>query len=158
MQGRFEILCLSGSYMLADGSRGRTGGLTVSLSSPDGRVIGGGVGGVLIAATPIQVSYPPSTTHNHHNYNLMNYLPTLQVIVGSFLCGGSKTKNKEGPSANNTESVQEPDQQGERTGTPTSLPITQTHTPTSSMMSSWPAPRPGDMRNAVQLDIDLTRG
>lgn len=36
-------------------SRSRTGGLTISLSSPDGRVIGGGVGGMLIAATPIQV-------------------------------------------------------------------------------------------------------
>nr|DAD47402.1 TPA_asm: hypothetical protein HUJ06_017339 [Nelumbo nucifera] len=56
-EGRFEILCLSGSYMLTDngGSRSRTGGLSVSLSSPDGRVIGGGVGGMLIAATPVQV-------------------------------------------------------------------------------------------------------
>lgn len=43
--------------MLTDdgGSRSRTGGLSVSLSSPDGRVIGGGVGGMLIAATPVQV-------------------------------------------------------------------------------------------------------
>lgn len=57
-QGRFEILCLSGSYMLTDngGSRSRTGGLSISLSSPDGRVIGGGVAGLLIAATPVQVT------------------------------------------------------------------------------------------------------
>nr|DAD18894.1 TPA_asm: hypothetical protein HUJ06_020357 [Nelumbo nucifera] len=55
-EGRFEILCLSGSYMLTDngGSRSRTGGLSISLSSPDGRVIGGGVGGMLIAASPVQ--------------------------------------------------------------------------------------------------------
>ena len=57
MQGRFEILCLSGSYLMTDegGSRSRSGGLSISLSSPDGRVIGGGVGGLLIAATPVQV-------------------------------------------------------------------------------------------------------
>lgn len=36
-------------------SWGRTGGLSISLSSPDGRVIGGGVAGVLKAATPVQV-------------------------------------------------------------------------------------------------------
>lgn len=43
--------------MLTDngGACGRNGGLSVSLASPDGRVIGGGVGGMLIAATPVQV-------------------------------------------------------------------------------------------------------
>lgn len=58
-QGRFEILCLSGSYTLMDngGSRSRAGGLSISLSSPDGRVIGGGVAGSLIAANPVQVNY-----------------------------------------------------------------------------------------------------
>jgi len=40
------------------GSRNRTGGLSVSLASPDGRVIGGGVGGVLIASSPVQVTTP----------------------------------------------------------------------------------------------------
>lgn len=59
LQGRFEILCLSGSYLLTDnsGSRGRSGGLSISLASPDGRVIGGGVGGMLIAASPVQVRF-----------------------------------------------------------------------------------------------------
>ncbi|XP_047250412.1 AT-hook motif nuclear-localized protein 9-like [Capsicum annuum] len=58
-EGRFEILCLSGSFLVDDsgGSRGRIGSLSVSLASPDGRVIGGGVGGVLIAASPIQILY-----------------------------------------------------------------------------------------------------
>ncbi|MCL7032336.1 hypothetical protein MKW94_022730 [Papaver nudicaule] len=70
-EGRFEILCLSGTYLLTDnaGSRGRSGALSISLSSPDGRVIGGGVGGTLIAATPVQ------------------------VVVGSFI-HSTKTKNK----------------------------------------------------------------
>lgn len=70
-EGRFEILCLSGSYLLLDdgGTRTRSGGLCIALCGPDHRVIGGSVGGVLTAAG------------------------TVQVIVGSFMYGGSK-KNK----------------------------------------------------------------
>ena len=38
------------------GTRSRSGGMSVSLSSPDGRVVGGGVAGLLVAATPVQVN------------------------------------------------------------------------------------------------------
>lgn len=57
IQGRFEILSLSGSFLLSEsgGQRSRTGGLSVSLAGPDGRVLGGGVAGLLIAASPVQV-------------------------------------------------------------------------------------------------------
>lgn len=57
MQGRFEIISLSGSFLLSEnnGSRSRTGGLSVSLAGSDGRVLGGGVAGMLTAATPVQV-------------------------------------------------------------------------------------------------------
>lgn len=56
-EGRFEILSLSGSFLLSesDGRRSRTGGLSVSLAGPDGRVLGGGVAGLLTAASPVQV-------------------------------------------------------------------------------------------------------
>ncbi|KAK7351829.1 hypothetical protein VNO77_11554 [Canavalia gladiata] len=56
-EGRFEILSLGGSLFIAEngGQCGRTGGLSVSLSGPDGRVLGGGVAGLLIAASPVQV-------------------------------------------------------------------------------------------------------
>jgi len=56
-EGRFEILSLSGSIFVMDigGQRSRTGGLSVSLAGPDGRLLGGGVAGLLIAASPIQV-------------------------------------------------------------------------------------------------------
>ncbi|KAG6500582.1 AT-hook motif nuclear-localized protein 10-like [Zingiber officinale] len=56
-EGRFEILSLSGSFLLSDrgGHRSRTGGLSVSLAGPDGRVLGGGVAGILTAASPVQV-------------------------------------------------------------------------------------------------------
>lgn len=61
MQGRFEILTLTGSYTVSDngGIKSRSGGLSVSLASPDGRVIGGGVAGLLMAASPIQVTTFP---------------------------------------------------------------------------------------------------
>uniref|UniRef100_A0A0D6R8S0 AT-hook motif nuclear-localized protein n=1 Tax=Araucaria cunninghamii TaxID=56994 RepID=A0A0D6R8S0_ARACU len=71
-EGRFEILSLSGSFLPTDngGSRSRTGGLSVSLAGPDGRVIGGGVAGMLMAATPVQ------------------------VVVGSFITNGRKAQAK----------------------------------------------------------------
>ncbi|XP_022880840.1 AT-hook motif nuclear-localized protein 14-like [Olea europaea var. sylvestris] len=53
-EGRFDILSLSGSYIRAE-LGGRTGGLSVCLSSTDGQIIGGGIGGPLTAAGPIQV-------------------------------------------------------------------------------------------------------
>ncbi|XP_074573369.1 AT-hook motif nuclear-localized protein 1-like [Curcuma longa] len=65
-EGRFEILSLSGSFTLTEigGIRSRTGGISVSLAGPDGRVIGGGIAGTLLAASPIQVvvgSFTPNT-------------------------------------------------------------------------------------------------
>ncbi|ERN09306.1 hypothetical protein AMTRI_Chr13g82760 [Amborella trichopoda] len=71
-EGRFEIISLSGSYLLTerDGILSRTGGLSVSLAGPDGRVLGGGVAGLLVAATPVQ------------------------VVVGSFIAEGKKPKPK----------------------------------------------------------------
>ncbi|KAL2323142.1 hypothetical protein Fmac_027521 [Flemingia macrophylla] len=71
-EGRFEILSLSGSFTLTDstGIRSRTGGLSVSLAGPDGRVIGGGVAGLLTAAGPIQ------------------------IVVGSFMQNGYKVQKR----------------------------------------------------------------
>uniref|UniRef100_A0A0E0R2S8 AT-hook motif nuclear-localized protein n=1 Tax=Oryza rufipogon TaxID=4529 RepID=A0A0E0R2S8_ORYRU len=69
-QGRFEIISLSGSFLLAeDGdTRSRTGGLSVALAGSDGRVLGGCVAGMLMAATPVQ------------------------VVVASFIAEGKKSK------------------------------------------------------------------
>ncbi|KAH7687051.1 AF0104/ALDC/Ptd012-like protein [Dioscorea alata] len=56
-EGRFELLSLSGSFMPTDdgGTRSRHGGISVSLASPDGRVVGGSLAGLLVAAGPVQV-------------------------------------------------------------------------------------------------------
>nr|GEV02597.1 AT-hook motif nuclear-localized protein 1-like [Tanacetum cinerariifolium] len=69
-EGRFEILSLAGSFIPSEsgGIRNRSGGMSVSLSSPDGRVVGGSVAGLLVAASPVQ------------------------IIVGSFLTGVQQEK------------------------------------------------------------------
>lgn len=56
-EGRFEILSLSGSFRPTDsgGAKSITGGMSVSLAGPDGRVMGGGLAGLLVAAGPVQV-------------------------------------------------------------------------------------------------------
>ncbi|KAK4747447.1 hypothetical protein SAY87_014033 [Trapa incisa] len=74
-EGRFDILSLSGSFMPSDvgGTRTRSGGMSVSLAGPDGRVIGGGVAGQLVAASPVQ------------------------VVVGSFLTGSQHEQKRKKP-------------------------------------------------------------
>ncbi|KAG6537766.1 hypothetical protein ZIOFF_002863 [Zingiber officinale] len=69
-EGRYEIISLSGSFLLTEegGTRSRSGGLTVALAGSNGRILGGGVAGMLVAATPVQ------------------------VVVGSFIAGGKKPK------------------------------------------------------------------
>ncbi|BBH02895.1 AT hook motif DNA-binding family protein [Prunus dulcis] len=79
-EGRFEIISLSGSYLFSEnnGNRSRSGGLSVSLAGSDGQVLGGGVAGMLVAASPVQ------------------------VIVGSFIADGKKSNSnflKSGPSS-----------------------------------------------------------
>ncbi|CAN4097559.1 unnamed protein product [Withania somnifera] len=70
-EGRFEILSLKGSYMYSDNgvTKSRSGGMSVCLSGHDGRVIGGGLAGVLMAAG------------------------SVQVIIGSFIPGHQQEQN-----------------------------------------------------------------
>ncbi|XP_062184860.1 AT-hook motif nuclear-localized protein 10-like [Phragmites australis] len=72
-EGHFDILSLSGSFLLAEDSdtRSRTGGLSVALAGSDGRIVGGCVAGMLMAATPVQ------------------------VVVGSFIAEGKRTKEEQ---------------------------------------------------------------
>ncbi|GAQ81965.1 AT hook motif DNA-binding family protein [Klebsormidium nitens] len=55
LEGSFDILSLSGSFLSTDGGRQRLGSLSICVSAPDGRVIGGVVAGTLKAVTPVQV-------------------------------------------------------------------------------------------------------
>ncbi|KAH8521950.1 hypothetical protein H0E87_002832 [Populus deltoides] len=133
LEGRFEILCLSGSYLVAEdgGPRNRTGGISASLSSPDGHVIGGAIA-MLIAASPVQ------------------------VVACSFVYGVSKKDKQVSHPINEKDSTSWPDDNLDnlKAVTPTSMPP---QSFTSSPTSIWPGPRPVDMRNP-HTDIDLTRG
>ncbi|EPS65176.1 hypothetical protein M569_09606 [Genlisea aurea] len=53
-EGHFDMVNLSGSY-INDPADGLSGGLNVTFAGSDGRLIGGPVDGLLIAATPVQV-------------------------------------------------------------------------------------------------------
>ena len=162
LQGRFQILCLSGSYLVAEdgGPRNRTGGVSVSLSSPDGHVIGGGVA-MLMAASPVQVSsfhsclpffdlaetcFPGSKCRI-----LVGFLQ--QVVVCSFVHGNTKAKNKQVADPKSDESS-EP-RHSDKLATPTSAPPGQSYTPSASGL--WPGSRSVDLRTP-HTGIDLTRG
>ncbi|XP_022945167.1 AT-hook motif nuclear-localized protein 6-like [Cucurbita moschata] len=56
-EGCFEILTLTGSFMPTQNgaTKSRCGGMSVSLAGQDGRVVGGGLAGLLVAAGPVQV-------------------------------------------------------------------------------------------------------
>ncbi|RWR82384.1 AT-hook motif nuclear-localized protein 1-like protein [Cinnamomum micranthum f. kanehirae] len=90
-EGRFEILSLSGSFTVTDsgGVRSRTGGISVSLAGPDGRVVGGGVAGLLLAASPIQVvvgSFMPNKDHKkklNPNPSILSPIPTPGVLTAA---------------------------------------------------------------------------
>ncbi|CAL0315094.1 unnamed protein product [Lupinus luteus] len=134
-EGNFEILCISGSYLLTDGdgSRNRTGGLSVSLASPDGRVIGGGIRGVLIASSQVQ------------------------VIIGSFIWSGSKAKKLRKEASEGAEVAMESDHQAVHNPVAlNSMSPNQNFTPNSSSIP-WPESRQLDLRNS-HIDIDLMRG
>jgi hypothetical protein len=104
-QGRFEIISLSGSFLLAeDGdTRSRTGGLSVALAGSDGRVLGGCVAGQLTAATPVQVLLVVFFCFSFGLFKYfknsdLEYLPCVlchQVVVASFIAEGKKSKPAE---------------------------------------------------------------
>ncbi|XP_056177204.1 AT-hook motif nuclear-localized protein 10-like isoform X2 [Syzygium oleosum] len=88
-EGRFEILSLSGSFLLSDsgGHRSRTGGLSVSLSGPDGRVLGGGVAGLLTAASPVQVVVGSFMAEGRPETKSANQVESF-LVPGKFVSGG----------------------------------------------------------------------
>ncbi|KAG0463600.1 hypothetical protein HPP92_019669 [Vanilla planifolia] len=105
-EGRFEILSLSGSFLLTEsgGQRSRTGGLSVSLAGPDGRVLGGGVAGLLTAASPVQVvvaSFMSEGKNDANHAHLFEGGSTVGKLtpIGGLTTGGSSPPSRGTPSA-----------------------------------------------------------
>ncbi|XP_073133058.1 AT-hook motif nuclear-localized protein 1-like [Henckelia pumila] len=82
-EGRFEILSLTGSFTPSEtgGIRNRSGGMSVSLASPDGRVVGGGVAGLLVAAGPVQIVVGSFLVGNQHEQKTKKHKPESLAIV-----------------------------------------------------------------------------
>ncbi|XP_021748194.1 AT-hook motif nuclear-localized protein 9-like [Chenopodium quinoa] len=133
-EGRFDILCMSGSFLLLgnDGSRDRSGGVSISLASPDGRVIGGAIGGMLIAACPVQ------------------------VIVGSFLWTTPKTNPKIKEGNEGGEDSEHYSVENTMMAPPSGRQSQNLSSPTSAM-GEWASPQTLDLRNS-HMGIDLMRG
>uniref|UniRef100_A0A7N0VGY3 AT-hook motif nuclear-localized protein n=1 Tax=Kalanchoe fedtschenkoi TaxID=63787 RepID=A0A7N0VGY3_KALFE len=129
-EGHFQILCLSGSYLVSEegGSNKRTGGLNISLSSPEGHVFGGVIGGPLVAASPVQ------------------------VVTCSFVYDSSKSKMKDEEPLKPLKYEQE---EGEPS-TPANSRPNQNLTPTIAR-NSWPSSQALDVRNP-HTGIDLMLG
>ncbi|CAH8391167.1 unnamed protein product [Eruca vesicaria subsp. sativa] len=151
-EGRFEILSLGGSYLVNEegGSKTRTGGLSVSLSGPEGHVVGGGIG-MLIAAS------------------------LVQVVACSFVYGGvPKSNNTNNKTIKQEKEPKEGHNNSEMETTPTdaseaAAPVAH-ETPqnfSAQAMSGWPGSGEGsvsgsgrslDSSRNLLTDIDLTRG
>ncbi|CAM8980291.1 unnamed protein product [Rhodiola kirilowii] len=94
-EGRFQILSLAGSFMPSDigGTRSRAGGMSVSLACPDGRVVGGAVAGLLVAASPVQIVVGSFLTGNQQErqkvtkqipeFNATTFAPTAPVTIST---------------------------------------------------------------------------
>ncbi|GMH09479.1 hypothetical protein Nepgr_011320 [Nepenthes gracilis] len=92
-EGRFELLSLTGSFMPSEsgGIRNVSGGMSVSLASADGRVVGGGVAGFLVAAGPVQIvvgSFPAGNQDEpkpkkQKPESLITVAPTAVVPISS---------------------------------------------------------------------------
>ncbi|TVU16652.1 hypothetical protein EJB05_40227 [Eragrostis curvula] len=126
-EGFYEILSLSGSYNLSEQGQ-QSGVLSVTLCSPERNVIGGVLGGPLVAAS------------------------TVQVVLGSFHQGGSKSKSKK---AGKQPAFSSDSLTGGQEASPSSG-HNQNLTP-PSVTGGWPSPGIFDTRSS-NIDINSSRG
>ncbi|XP_074576691.1 AT-hook motif nuclear-localized protein 10-like [Curcuma longa] len=88
-QGLFEILSLTGTLMLPlpDNTEQQrlVSGLTITLANKDGCVFGGGLAGLLLAASPVQVvvgRFVPEGTNESKQANAAKVVPVLNLVSG----------------------------------------------------------------------------
>ncbi|KAF7020034.1 hypothetical protein CFC21_033159 [Triticum aestivum] len=132
-EGLYEILSLSGSYNLNEGQQNQTDGISVTLCSPERHIIGGVLGGALVAAS------------------------TVQVVLGTFVQGGSKSKSKKAakPPAFGPDSLTGagPDMPSPSSGHNQNL----TSPPSVVSTGGWPSSGIFDARSS-NIDINSSRG
>ncbi|KAI3984652.1 hypothetical protein MKX01_004015 [Papaver californicum] len=113
----FEILSLTGSFTInsTGGVRSRTGGLSVSLAGPDGRVVGGAVAGLLLASSKIQVIVGSFLPNSHKS----------QKRRQNVECSIASSHQKDMPTAARPISQAKPDEETSFTPMPTLIEQTQ---------------------------------
>ncbi|KAI3449136.1 hypothetical protein Pfo_005801 [Paulownia fortunei] len=110
-EGLFEILSFSGSFTpveMPDSKFGRSGMMTISLSGADGRVVGGLIAGLTMAARPVKVFVASFLLGSPHVLN-----PKKQKMETAFTVDASgphpainvekSTDNIQGPSCSTSE-------------------------------------------------------
>lgn len=111
-EGRFEILSLSGSFTPTEfgGSRttSRTGGMSISLASPDGRVVGGTLAGLLIAASPVQVVVGSFLPSNYQEVKPKKQKAELKAITYGTLSPAAPHSSNMEPRSSNAHTVNVP--------------------------------------------------
>lgn len=158
-EGRFEILSLSGSFLLTEngGTRSRTGGLSVSLASPDGRVLGGGVAGLLMAASPVQVvvgsfianGRKPRPANPEPSAGLAQATASGGAAAASPVSRGTMSESSGGPGSPMNQSI------GDFNSTP-SQPI---HNMTSYQSGGWQGSQSmGEPRRNTDINMSLPGG
>lgn len=147
-EGRFEIVNLCGSFTPTEreGTRYRAGGLSVSLSSPNGQVVGGCVAGLLIAASPVQIivgsflpSCPPELKPKKPK---IQTVPTPFTITAAPLPALPAPSDKEacnGQGHNNSVS-----------------PMPNLASPSSFQRENWPNTHPMQERRTSTTDINIS--
>ncbi|KAF7012479.1 hypothetical protein CFC21_026667 [Triticum aestivum] len=132
-EGLYEILSLSGSYNLNEGQQNQTDGISVTLCSQERHIIGGVLGGALVAAS------------------------TVQVVLGTFVQAGSKSKSKKAakPPAFGPDSLTGagPDVASPSSGHNQNL----TSPPSVVSTGGWPGSGIFDTRSS-SIDINSSRG
>lgn len=135
-EGRFEIVNLCGSYTPTEreGTRYRAGGLSVSLSSPNGQVVGGCIAGLLIAASTVQIIVGSFLTCMPHELKLKK--PKLQQSTSASTPTPFSITAAPTPPSGSTVDKEACNGQGHN---PTSVPMMQNlSSPPSYQRENWP--------------------
>ncbi|KAF0908459.1 hypothetical protein E2562_025425 [Oryza meyeriana var. granulata] len=131
-EGLYEILSMSGCYNLMN--EGQSDGLSVTLCSPERHIIGGVLGGALVAAS------------------------TVQVVLGSFVQGGSKPKSKKAGKQQATAAFSSDSLTGGQDASPSSGHNQNlTPPPPVTTTGGWPSSGIFDTRSS-NIDINSSRG
>ncbi|XP_076919713.1 AT-hook motif nuclear-localized protein 1-like isoform X2 [Bidens hawaiensis] len=150
-EGRFEIISLSGSFTPGEvgGISSKEGGMSIALSSPDGRVVGGLLAGILTAAGPVQVVVasflPEASPVGPKPRKPKNAMKLLTPVADHTAPVSTNTEER------NEQNLNEQSQESHRTGITNSTPASNSQHENRSPMASMHDWR----RSAADMNVSL---